>query len=107
MKNHELKIWPEYYREVARGSKTFEYRINDRDFKEGDTVELREWNPKPSITAQFNPLTGVTFPINEVGYTGRSLKFRIGYVLHLNAGITEDRDNDVVFSLLPLKEDQK
>jgi acyl-coenzyme A synthetase/AMP-(fatty) acid ligase len=37
---HTLKIWPEYYKEVESGLKTFEFRNNDRNFKTGDLVEL-------------------------------------------------------------------
>jgi len=40
---HDLKILPEFYLPVACGSKTFEYRINDRHFKVGDTVYLHKW----------------------------------------------------------------
>lgn len=42
---HELKTWPFYFQEVFMGHKTFEVRINDRDFKIGDHVILKEWNP--------------------------------------------------------------
>lgn len=42
---HELKCWPECYRQIVRGIKTFELRLNDRNFQEGDTLLLREWHP--------------------------------------------------------------
>ena len=42
-KVHELKINTEYAIAVARGEKTFEIRKNDRDFKEGDILILKEY----------------------------------------------------------------
>lgn len=38
MKTHELKIKPEYFRDVVRGIKTFEVRQNDRNFGVGDII---------------------------------------------------------------------
>ncbi len=75
MITHELKIWPQWYREVAVGNKTFEVRKNDRNFRDGDIVLLKEWDA-------------------EFGYSARDpLKFKIGFVLPI--------DNErVVFSLL-------
>ncbi len=63
MQHHLLKCWPEYFEEVERGDKTFELRKNDRDFKLGDHVVLRE----------FKPAAGE--------YTGRELDLTITYVL--------------------------
>ena len=40
MKVHELKIRMNYFLEVQRGTKTFELRKNDRDFKEGDLINF-------------------------------------------------------------------
>ncbi len=42
---HDLKVWHEYFDALKDGSKTFEVRKNDRDFKVGDTLNLREWDP--------------------------------------------------------------
>ena len=59
---HDLKILPEFYKAVADGRKNFEIRKNDRDFQEGEYLELREW-------------TGES-------YTGRSVIRKIKYILH-------------------------
>lgn len=42
---HELKIYPDYFKAVIERRKTFEVRRNDRDFKVGDEVVLREYDP--------------------------------------------------------------
>lgn len=42
---HYLKTWPEYFEKIASGEKTFEVRKNDRDFKVGNWLLLREWDP--------------------------------------------------------------
>jgi hypothetical protein len=60
---HELKTWPEYFGALVDGSKTFEYRRNDRGFRVGDVLHLREWD---SITGH---------------YTGRDMRRRVTYVL--------------------------
>ena len=40
---HKLKLNAAYYDDSASGIKTFEIRNNDRNFKVGDILELREW----------------------------------------------------------------
>lgn len=59
---HELKTLPEYYDAVINGYKTFEVRKNDRDYKVGDLVNLREYYPKE-------------------GYSGRNIWLKITYTL--------------------------
>lgn len=44
MNTHNLKIWPEYYKEVIEGRKKAEVRVNDRNFQVGDTLVLKEYN---------------------------------------------------------------
>jgi len=41
---HELKILPEYFKAVSSFEKRFEVRKNDRNFKVGDRLWLKEWN---------------------------------------------------------------
>lgn len=60
MKTHELKILPEYFEAVTSRRKQFEIRKNDRDYKVGDQLILREWD--------------------SVRYTGDSYKAEITYI---------------------------
>lgn len=41
---HELKTYPQYFKDVIAGKKTFEIRKNDRPFKEGDLLALNEFD---------------------------------------------------------------
>ena len=59
---HELKIWPNYFADVARETKNFEFRRNDRGFSVGDTLLFREWDPETRE------------------YTGRQLWRRVRYI---------------------------
>lgn len=60
---HELKTWIEYFQMMASGNKPFELRKNDRDFKVGHELLLREYSK------------------NTKKYTGRILYRRITCVL--------------------------
>lgn len=42
---HELKTWPEFYRSTQDNKKLFELRLDDRNFKVGDELHLREFDP--------------------------------------------------------------
>lgn len=41
---HDLKILPVYFQAVWDGRKTFELRKDDRDYKTGDVLVLKEWS---------------------------------------------------------------
>lgn len=61
-RNHALKVWPEYFNQIATGQKTFEIRFNDRRFQPGDMLMLEEWSP------------------TTADYTGRWTTRRVGFV---------------------------
>jgi len=42
----DKKIWPEFFEQIASGSKNFEIRLADWKCRPGDTLVLREWDPK-------------------------------------------------------------
>lgn len=56
------KMWPEYFEVMASGKKNYDWRLNDFEINEGDTLVLEEWDP---ATKQ---------------YTGRNLEKKVTYV---------------------------
>ena len=60
---HELKTWPKYYKAVESGRKKFEVRKKDRDYRIGDLLWLREYDPHGG------------------GYTGEETGRFIAYIL--------------------------
>lgn len=67
---HELKILPEYFDAVAKREKTFEIRKNDRGFKVGDYLTLKEWDGEQ--------------------YTGREVRRYVNYILYDWTGGLQD-----------------
>ena len=63
--DHELKTIDPYFGSVVRGTKTFEVRKNDRDFRAGQLLKLNQY-----------------FPIGKEGvYSGCSIMVRVTYFL--------------------------
>jgi hypothetical protein len=63
---HELKTWNPSFSDILSGVKTFEVRKGDRDYKVGDALLLREYEPVAGI------------------YTGRDCRVYVTYVLALD-----------------------
>jgi hypothetical protein len=63
MTTHDLKTWPGPFAALLDGSKTFEFRRDDRGFSVGDDLLLREWDPTTE------------------SYTGREMRRRISHLL--------------------------
>lgn len=71
MTTHELKILPEYFKAQKTGKKNFEIRKNDRDYKVGDKLVLKEYDPKTdSFTGQSfdTEITFITDYQQKEGY---------------------------------------
>lgn len=70
---HELKTWRSFFGAVWQGDKAFDARLDDRGYRAGDFLWLREWDA------------------NEEQYTGREIFVRVGYVLDssMHPGLTE------------------
>lgn len=41
---HRVKIYPKYFEQIRDGTKTYEIRYNDRDYRAGDTLALLEFD---------------------------------------------------------------
>ena len=76
-KIHELKIKYRHFDHVSNGNKPFEIRYNDRDFKLGDVLWLRE-----------------TQHCSNPGYTGQSQSVRVTYITSY-----EQKDGYVVMGI--------
>jgi hypothetical protein len=76
MTTHELKTDPKPFQAIIDNRKPWELRLNDRDFKEGDLLHLREYeHPKAAI-----------MPALAGGYTGRDLWKTVTFILYDSSG---------------------
>lgn len=69
---HELKCWPRFYQMILDGTKRYEIRRSDRDFKVGDTLLLREYGGPVGYTGRAGKVTVLSaMPLAEhPGVTG-------------------------------------
>lgn len=84
---HELKIWRTYFEETVNGHKRFEYRRDDRGFRVGDILKLKEFIPCSRCRGSGH----VPDPVKEIPcgcaaphgeYTGREIFCLVKYILH-------------------------
>ena len=83
MKVHYLKTNAEYFEAVFSGVKTFELRLNDRNFEVNDHLILLEYFPETSSNS------------------GRFCSFRISYILDLQIFFPDLR-NWVILSIVKI-----
>ena len=72
---HEVKCWPEYFEAVLNGTKLFELRTADRDYRVGDTLWQREYEPGGRTV----DLRTGEFSVKR--YTGREVRNKITWIL--------------------------
>lgn len=83
MTEHELKTWPEFFKDVISGKKKFEVREDDRGFEVGDTLWLQEWDPKSKA------------------YTGHEIRVKVTYILRRLPMLAEGY---VIMSIGPIED---
>ena len=83
---HELKTWPDFFQQVWNRRKPFEYRLNDRNFKKGDILKLKEYIPQ----------------LKE--FTGREMRVFVVDIWKKIPGMPEDYCIMSIASILPPKE---
>ena len=76
---HELKIAPEYFKKVLSKEKSFELRYNDRNYKVGDILKLKEYD--------------------NGQYTDRETSVKIIYILQDFEGL---KNNYAILAIKPL-----
>jgi len=69
---HLLKCWPDAFEAVCAGTKTAEWRRDDRGFEVGDELCLDEFIP-PELGPKGGPPDG--------RFTGRHLSVRVTHIL--------------------------
>lgn len=77
---HTLKVWPDHYKALATGQKSFELRRDDRGYREGDYLLLCEFDPESQA------------------FTGASLSRKVTNILRDFAGL---QPGYVVMALRP------
>lgn len=70
VKVHELKAWPEPFRAMQSGLKTFEFRRDDRGYAAGDMLYLWEWDPHTETRTDSDPILRVVTYVLHGGRFG-------------------------------------
>ena len=81
---HELKILSKYYRLVELGIKTFEIRYDDREYKVGDILILREYHE--------GKYTGRQIIVEVIVIIRNCIGVEKGYVILINEIKSYDKD---------------
>lgn len=83
-RTHELKCWPEPWQALADGTKTFEFRRDDRGYMVGDVLDLALWDPGRYFAVKSSSGTYINrfdCPCLDREDALR-LRFEVTYILH-------------------------
>lgn len=80
-KTHDLKIWPEFFADVASGAKTFEFRRDDRNYEVGDVLSLMEYSPEAGAFTGREVEVDVTFVMRSDALSARYIGIPYGYCI--------------------------
>ena len=72
---HQIKILDKYYRAITSGTKTFEIRINDRNYQVGDLLKFNVINDNRITIHQPKELYMITYILEDVP------GLKLGYVI--------------------------
>lgn len=74
---HVLKCWPDSFNAILGGEKTYEVRVNDRDYQLGDVLVLREYMPEWSARYAFKNVAST-----PSGYTWREMVVDVVHIVY-------------------------
>lgn len=67
MKTHEVKSWPDYFASLIDGSRQFDLRENDRNYRVGDIIRFREFDDRTGKYTDAELRRRITYVMEGVG----------------------------------------
>ena len=81
-RTHKIKCWPEPFQALADGTKTFEFRRDDRGYMVGDRLDIGLWDPSRSLSPGHGSWIAERGECVREHRDAWRLKFDVTYVLH-------------------------
>lgn len=69
-KTHRIKLASQYFDAVSNREKNFEIRVNDRDYREGDWLVLREWDGSNFTEREIIRIVTHVYELDGIGWNG-------------------------------------
>ncbi len=80
-RTHHVKCWPRFYKAIDNGTKPFEVRFDDRNYRVGDILIIQEYDPESNYFSGNEVSREITYKVN-----GRAFGIQEGFcVLGLKA----------------------